>query len=80
MPHMRVTLYSKPGCHLCAEAKAVVDRVRTKHRFDLIIKDIRDNAHDFAQYQYAIPVIMVDDREIARYRLTEGELERALAG
>jgi glutaredoxin len=80
MPRMRVTLYSKPGCHLCDDAKEVIDRVRAKQPFDLVIKDIGENAQDFAQYQYAIPVILLDDREIARYRLTEDQLERALAG
>jgi len=77
---MQVTLYSKPGCHLCDDAKAVIDRVRARHAFDLIVKDIRADANDFAQYQYAIPVITVNDNEIARYRLSEGQLERALAG
>ena len=78
---MQVTLYSKPGCHLCDDAKAVIDRVRARHAFDLIVKDIRADANDFAQYQYAIPVIItVNDNEIARYRLSEGQLERALAG
>ena len=77
---MTVTVYSKPGCHLCDEAKAVVDRVRARHHFNLVIKDIRDDAKDFAEFQYVIPVIKVDDREIARYRLTEEHLERALAG
>lgn len=75
---MKITLHSKPGCHLCDDAKAVIDRVRAKLPFDLVIKDIRDDAKDFAAYQYAIPVIMLDDREIARYRLTEDQLERAL--
>jgi glutaredoxin len=76
---MTVTIYSKPGCHLCDDAKAVIDRMRARHDFELIIKDIRADAKDFAQYQYAIPVIKLNDQEIARYRLTEDQLERALA-
>jgi glutaredoxin len=76
---MQVVLYSKPGCHLCDDAKAVIERVRARHPFELVIKDIRDDAKDFADYRYAIPVIKVNDREIARYRLTEAQLERALA-
>jgi glutaredoxin len=75
---MQVTLYSKPGCHLCDDAKAVIDRVRTHHAFELVVKDIRNDARDFAEYQHAIPVIAVNDHEIARYRLTEDQLERAL--
>ena len=75
---MTVTIFSKPGCHLCDDAKAVIERVRMRNNFDLVVKDIRDDAKDFAEYQYAIPVILVDDREIARYRLTEEQLRRAL--
>jgi glutaredoxin len=75
---MQVTLYSKPGCHLCDDAKTVIERARSRYAFDIVIKDIRNDARDFAEYQFAIPVIMLNDREIARYRLTEDQLDRAL--
>jgi glutaredoxin len=73
-----VTIYSKPGCHLCDEAKEVVQRLQRRVPFELRTRNILENARDFANYQYAIPVIFVDDREIARYRLTEGQLLAAL--
>ncbi|MBC8109122.1 MAG: TIGR04282 family arsenosugar biosynthesis glycosyltransferase [Anaerolineae bacterium] len=75
----RVTLYSKPDCHLCDDAKLVIERVRARHALELVVRDIRDNAKDFANYQFAIPVITVNDREIARHRLDEAQLEAALA-
>lgn len=63
---------------MCDDAKAVIERVRTRHAFELVIRDIRDDAKDFANYQFAIPVITVNDREIARYRLDEAQLEATL--
>ena len=75
-----VTIYSKPDCHLCDDAKAVIERVRQRMGFELRQKNILDDARDFANYRYAIPVIFVDDREIARYRLSEEELLAALRG
>jgi glutaredoxin len=74
----RVTLYSKPGCHLCNDAKLVIDRVRAQVSFDFETRNILDRAAEFAEYQFAIPVIHVDGREIARYRLTEAQLIAAL--
>jgi len=73
-----VTIYSKPDCHLCDEAKEVIERVRKRIAFDLQLRNITENARDFANYHYAIPVIFVDDEEIARYRLTEDQLLAAL--
>ena len=76
----RVTLYTKPGCCLCDDAKAVIEHVRSRGAiFDLELRNILDRAADFAEYQFAIPVILVDGQEIARYRLTEAQLTAALS-
>jgi glutaredoxin len=78
----RVTLYTKPGCCLCDDAKAVIERVQSRGSgvpFELELRNILDRAAEFAEYQFAIPVIHVDGQEIARYRLTEEQLTAALA-
>lgn len=74
----RVTIYSKPDCHLCDLAKKVVDRVRQSHPFELEIRNIEDDPIDFDRYKIAIPVITVEGKEIARYRLSERQLVEAL--
>jgi glutaredoxin len=74
----RVTLYTKPGCHLCDAVKHVIDRVRRGVKFDLEIRDISEHAADHARYWDSIPVVLVDGSELARYRLTEAELRAAL--
>ena len=75
-----VVLYSKPGCHLCDDVKAVIERVLASSpgAFDFEIRNIEQNAADFAAYQYAIPVVTVDGVEVARYRMSEPDFRRAL--
>ena len=73
-----VTIYSKPGCHLCEEVEAVVRQVATRRRFRLEKRNILDDPALLKQYQTAIPVVLVDGVEIARYRLTAFALESAL--
>ena len=74
----QVTLYTKPGCHLCEEVEAVLARVAQRRAFELNIRNIVEIADDFDRYQYLIPVVTVAGREIAQYTLTEAELEAAL--
>jgi hypothetical protein len=74
----RVTLYSKPECHLCDVVKEVISRVRARREFELEIRNILTDPADYERYKNDIPVVMVDGVEIARYRLSEQRLEWAL--
>lgn len=73
-----VTIYGKPGCHLCEEAEAVIRQVATRRRFRLERKNILDDPVLMERYLTEIPVIHLDGQEIARYRLTAFTLETAL--
>jgi glutaredoxin len=74
-----VTLYSKPGCHLCDVMKQVIHEVARRRRFRLEVRNILDDPADLENYKNAIPVVAVDGVEIARFRLTGHDLEAALA-
>jgi glutaredoxin len=75
----RVTLYGKPGCHLCEEARQVVDAVRVQHPFDLEEVDItRDPALERA-YRERIPVVAIDGEEALELVIERSELEERLA-
>ena len=76
---MTVTLYTKPGCHLCEEAEEVIEAARTRQAFDLERVNILDDAAEYERYKHDIPVILLDGREIARHHLTEPQLVEALA-
>ena len=75
-----LTLYSRPGCHLCEDMKAVVQRVACAVEAPLAVEeiDISTDADLEARYGLEIPVLLVDGRKAAKYRVTEGELARIL--
>ena len=70
----RVTIYSKPDCHLCDRAKEVVERCREKADFTWEVVDISQDPELMAQYRNDIPVILLDGNEIARHVVRERKL------
>jgi hypothetical protein len=73
-----VTLYGRPGCHLCEEALAVVDRVRARVPFVLEQRDIETDDRWMVAYLERIPVIMIDGLERFDLFVDEREFEDAL--
>jgi hypothetical protein len=76
----RLTLYSKPGCHLCDDMKQVIDAVAARVPLTLDIVDISTDPALMARYGLEIPVLLVDGRKAAKYRVTAAELERVCKG
>ena len=74
----RLTLYSKPGCHLCDEMKHVIDAVAARVPLSLEIVDISQDPALLDRYGVDIPVLLIDGRKAAKHRLTERELEDRL--
>ncbi len=77
---MTLTLYSRPGCHLCDEMKATIDRVARSIPLTLAVVDISADPALEARYGTEIPVLLVEGRKAAKYRISEGELRRILEG
>ena len=73
-----VTLYTKSGCHLCEAVEQVIAHVARRRPLDVVLRNILDDPADLERYRYEIPVVLLDGVEIARYRLTAGELEAAI--
>jgi glutaredoxin len=73
-----LTLYMKPGCHLCEDLRATLDELRPEYGFSIEEVDIAADAELFARYRYEIPVLLKDGREIARGRVDDRELLRLL--
>jgi glutaredoxin len=74
----RLTLYSKPGCHLCDEMKQVIDTVRARVPLAIEVVDISSDPALADRYGLEIPVLLIDGKKAAKYRVTEADLEARL--
>jgi hypothetical protein len=74
-----VTLYSRPGCHLCDQMKTVVARVAREFPLELQEIDISSDPALEEQFGLEIPVLLVAGRKAAKYRITDLELVRILS-
>jgi glutaredoxin len=75
----QVTLYGRPGCHLCDDALAVLERVRADAPFDLRTVNIEDDDALLCAYLERIPVVSVDGDEVYDYYVDEADLRSRLA-
>jgi hypothetical protein len=75
-----LTLYSRPGCHLCDEMKALVERVTRSmpEPAAMTIVDISTDPALEAQYGLEIPVLMMNGKKAAKYRVGEEALRKML--
>ena len=75
----RVTLYSRPGCHLCDDVRAVVERVCADLGTSYDEVDITTSPDLLAAYGEQIPVTLVDGHRHDFWRVDERRLRAALA-
>ena len=73
-----MTLYSKPDCPLCDEAREALGRVRGRTSFDLREVDITTDPQLEARLRERIPVVALDDEELFDFHVDEEALERRL--
>lgn len=71
-----ISLYSRPGCHLCDDMKAVVDRVARTVPLEVEIIDVSADPALEARYGLEVPVLAIDGKKAAKYRVSEEDLRR----
>jgi glutaredoxin len=74
-----VTLFGRPGCHLCDDALAALERIRSDAPFDLRTVNIEDDDALLRAYLVRIPVVAVDGEEVYDYYVDEADLRARLA-
>ena len=74
-----ITIYSKPGCHLCEAMKALVERVGRRVLLQIEEIDISTDPELMRLYELEIPVLLIAGRKAAKYRISEEDLLRRLA-
>ena len=73
-----LTLYSRPGCHLCDEARAVLERARGRAAFEIDEINIETDDGLHARYLERIPVVVLDGEELFEYFVHEEALIRRI--
>jgi hypothetical protein len=54
---LAITLYGKPGCHLCDDLRTILDDLRSEFDFALVERNIEDDPDDFTRFRYSIPAL-----------------------
>ena len=75
-PH--VIIYSRPGCHLCEEAKAAIEQAGCTDEFTLEEINIESDNELLRKYKYDIPVITINGLETFLHRLTPQEFRQKI--
>ena len=61
-----VTLYTRPDCPLCDEARALLETLAGRLGFAIEAVDIDADRELRARYNYAVPVVAIGGEEVAR--------------
>lgn len=79
MSEPRLTLMTRPGCHLCEVAKEAMDRVVAATGDRWVEVDVSGDLELERDYGDRLPVVLLDGREHGYWRVEEERLLRDLA-
>lgn len=69
-----IELFSKHDCHLCDEAKAVLEQVRQDIPFNLREYKLTEGDEKYEEYSELVPVVLIDKVMAFKYRVNEHTL------
>jgi glutaredoxin len=75
----RITLYTRPGCHLCDDAKLALDRVASVSGERWVEVNVESDIELEREYGERLPVVLLDGKEHGYFRVEEDRLLRDLA-
>lgn len=75
--NIEVTFYTKAGCHLCEEARELLEEQAEQTEYTLTEIDIRSDLAIFELYRYRIPVIVINQETLLEGRIDAQELASA---
>lgn len=80
MPIPTVTLYSRPGCHLCDVVKEQLERIRREVNFHIEERNIDEDEDASLRERYKddIPVVAVNGQDVFKHRIHIGKLREML--
>ena len=79
MSRLIVDLMGKPGCHLCDDARVVVNSVLQDFpQAELVEHNILDDAELFENLKDDIPVVLINGERHSQWRVDEDSFRSAL--
>jgi glutaredoxin len=75
---VKITLLSRRGCHLCDEAREVIERVAADVGADFDERDVDSSPEDLARYSDMVPVTLIDGVQHDFWHVSEERLRAAL--
>lgn len=75
---LQFLVYTRQGCHLCAEAWALLQQEQACHGFALQAVDVDSSAELVKQHGECVPVVLVDGKVRFRGRINPVLLKRLL--
>jgi len=74
----RVIIYTRPGCHLCEEAKEAIEQADCAKYYTLGAVNIESDAELLKRYGNDIPVVTINGTEAFRHRVDPGKFRDAI--
>ena len=72
-----VIFYTKAGCHLCDDARELLEELAEEVEYDLREIDILSDPQLFEAYRYRIPVIIINGQATVEGRISQEALRKA---
>jgi hypothetical protein len=70
-----VELYSKDDCHLCDDAKVIIEKVQKQIPFKLREFKLMPGDQYFEEYREMFPVVHINKVQVFKYRVSENMLK-----
>ena len=78
LDHLHFVFYTRQGCHLCDDARALLEPCRERHGLTLEFVDVDGDSALVAQHGNCVPVVSVNGKVRFRGRVNKVLLERLL--
>lgn len=75
---VHVQLLTRTGCSVCNDAEAIVEQVARSRSVDVTVTDIDSDQALLDRYEWDVPVVLVDGRQVGFHRIDPGRLARAI--
>ena len=76
--NIKIIIYSKPGCHLCDEAKAEIVKLRSRFTLEIHEVNVEEDPSLSEKYRYEVPVVFINGRKVFKYKVDGEKLARRL--